>query len=92
MSAATFPQRQAPAAARARTARAAREPEPETTSDHGYLIKVIAGVLLVTVTVAIIAPLGWAILPAAVAILLATTTAVLHATIRPLNETDEQGR
>jgi hypothetical protein len=89
MSATTF-QRHAPAA-HTRTARAAHEPPPETTSDHGYLIKVIAGVLLVTVTVAIIAPLGWAILPAALAILLATTAAVIHATVRLLNETDEQG-
>lgn len=63
-----------------------------TTSDHGYLVKVIAGVLLVTVTVAVIAPLGWAVLPAAVAILLATTAAVLHATVRLLNQTDEPGR
>ena len=39
--------------------------------------------------VAIIAPLGWATLPFAIAILLAVSAAVLHATLRLLNETDE---
>jgi hypothetical protein len=39
--------------------------------------------------VAIIAPLGWAILPFAIAILLAISAAVLHATLRLLNETNE---
>jgi hypothetical protein len=96
MSATALLQCQAPAAAHARTARAAREPDPETASDHGFVIKLTAGVLLVTLTVAIIAPLGWAILPAAVAIataiLLATTAAVLHATLRLLDETDQDGR
>ena len=91
MSATTFPQPRAPAVTHVRTARTARLPEPETSSDDGYLIKVTAGVLLVTLTVAIIAPLGWAILPAAVAILLATTAAVVHATFRLLNESDEEG-
>ena len=87
MSDTTFPRRQ-PAAAHTSTARAPREPQPETTSDHGYLIKVIAAVLAVTVTVSIIAPLGWAGLPAGVAVLLVMTAAVLHATLRLLNETD----
>ena len=88
MSATTFPHPRRPAAAHARTA---REAQPGTTSDHGYLIKIVAGDLLVTATVAIIAPLGWAILPVAVAILLATTAGVVHATLRLLNETDEEG-
>ena len=90
MSATTFSHRQS-VPAHARAARVPRGPKPGTTSDHGYLIKVIAGVLLVTGTVAVIAPLGWAVLPAAVAILLATTAAVLRATARLLNETDEEG-
>ena len=91
MSAATLPQRRAPAAAHARTARAARAArEPEPTSDHGFLIKLTAGVLLVTLTVAVIAPLGWTGLAAAVAMLLATTAALLHATLRLLNESDEE--
>jgi hypothetical protein len=86
MSAITVPRRLAPALTRARAARA---PEPQRTSDHGLLIKVVVGVLLVTATVAITAPLGWAVLPVAVAILLATTTAVLHTTQRMLNEDDQ---
>ena len=89
MSATTFPHPRRPAAAHARPARTAREAQPETTPDHDFLIKIVAGELLVTATVAIIAPLGWAILPIAVVILLATTAAVLHATLRLLNQTDE---
>ncbi len=91
MSATTFPRRQAPAVSQARTARAAREPLPETVSDHGFLIKFVAGVLLVTATVPIMAQLGWAALSPAVAILLATTAAVIHAALRLVDQTDEQG-
>jgi hypothetical protein len=89
MSATSLPQRRAPAAAPARTRPAERELEQETISDHGYLIKILAGVLLGTMMVAILAQLGWAILPVAIAILLAISAAVLHATLRLLNETDE---
>jgi hypothetical protein len=89
MSATAFPPRQTPAAARTHTARAVSEPDPEATSDDGYPIRVVAGVLLVTAVVAIIAPFGWAVVPVAFAILLATTAAVLHGTVRLLNETDE---
>ena len=89
MSATTFSHRQPRTGMQAH---AARKPQPQTTSDHGYLIKVVAGVLLVTVTVAIVAPLGWAILPAALAILAATTAGVLHATLRLLDRTDQEDR
>ena len=91
MSATTFAERHAPTARHTRTDRAARETEPETSSDHGYAVKVIAGALFVTAIVAVSAPLGWAILPVAFAVLLATTAAVLHATVRLLNETPEEG-
>lgn len=89
MSATSLPQRHAPAAAPARTPPAERELKQETISDDGYLIKIVAGVLLTTGMVAIIASLGWAILPFAIAILLAISVAVLHATLRLLNETNE---
>jgi hypothetical protein len=92
MSATAFPPRQAPAAGRTHTACGESEPEPEATSDDGYPIKVIAAVLLVTAVVAILAPFGWAVVPVALAILLATTAAVLHATVRLLNETGEGDR
>ena len=71
------------------TPTAERDLEQETSSDHGYLIKITAGALLLIVIVAIIAPLGWATLPFAIAILFATSAAVLHATLRLLNETDD---
>ena len=87
----TLPRRRVPAAGHAHAVRAAREPEPQTTSGDRYLMKITAAVLLVTLTAVVTAPLGWAILPAAFAILLATTAAVVHATFRLLNETDEEG-
>jgi hypothetical protein len=43
---------------------------------------------LVTVTAATIAPLGWAFLPAAVTVLIATTAAVLRVTLGLLNDDD----
>ena len=92
MSATTFPRRHASVATHARTVRSAHALEPETSSHHGYVIKVIAAVLFVTVIVAVIAPFGWAVLPVAFAVLLATTAAVLHATVRLLNEISEEER
>lgn len=70
------------------TARTARATEPQTCDDHGLLVKVTAGVLLVAAAAATIAPLGWAALAVAVIILLATTAAVLHTTLQMLNEAD----
>lgn len=92
MSARTFLRRHASVATHAWTVRTPHARESEANSDHDYVIKVIAAVLFVTVIVAVIAPFGWDVLPVAFAVLLATTAAVLHATVRLLNEISEEER
>lgn len=89
MSATTFPHHHSPAATRTRSL---CEPAPEPTPDHGFLTKFVVAILLNVGIVAIIAPFGWAFLPAAVAIQIVTAAALLHATFRLLTETDHDGR
>jgi hypothetical protein len=97
MATATFPHRHGPAtplgrpARTARTLRNARAARRETSPDHGLLIKIVAGVLLITATVAFIAPFGWGFMAAAFALQIAVTAGLIHVTVRMLNDPDEEG-
>lgn len=90
MSVTTLPNQHTPAATRLRARSAPRQLEPEPTSDHGLLIKMVAGVLLNVAVVPVMVPFGWAGVTAATVILFASVAALLHAANRLLNDTDEE--
>lgn len=90
MSVTTLPNQHPPAATRLRARSAPHQLEPEPTSDHGLLIKMVAGVLLNVAVVPLTVPFGWAGVSAATVILLASVAALLQAAHRLLNETDEE--
>jgi hypothetical protein len=69
-----------------RGAPAGQRPTAEISSDHNYLTKIMISTFLVVLSVVGVAQFGWAILPVAFLILLATTAGVLHATGRLLAE------
>jgi hypothetical protein len=63
-------------------------PAPEPSSDHNFIYKVVVCMFLVVLTVAVVALVGWAALPWAFAVLLATSGVVLYTTERLLEEED----
>lgn len=73
MSAITHQPHPARLGAKNRGAPAGRGTGFETGPDHNYLIKIVGSTILVVLGVAALALLGWAMLPVALLMLLATT-------------------
>ena len=78
------------------TARAERRsdererPTSDSPSDHGFIVKIVASVFAVVVTVAIIAPLGWAPLAVAFGVLVTTTTGgIVHPMLTMMDDESE---
>jgi hypothetical protein len=77
------------------TARAERRsdererPKSDSPSDHGFIVTIVASVFAVVVTVAIIAPPGWAALAVAFGVMVTTTKGSVHLMLTMMDDEGE---